>query len=192
MGVGAAAIILLLIIYFWLSGEPEYRFGKDRAAVIRQVQSLSRLETASFDIDKVIEASTNYDKLRQWLLGDKLLLIAHGKVIAGFDLTKTRSQDFKGLGTSLSITLPPPEIFSVVMDNSQTRVFSREKGLLSKGELNLEAEARQQAELSIRQAACQGNILDEAAKNAKQQLEIIFKSAGFTSVNITSPAAECN
>ena len=68
-------------------------------------------------------------------------------------------------------------------------MFDRDQGLLTKGNLNLEAEAREQAEASIRQAACEGNILDTAEKNVKVQLETIFKAAGFTTVTIV-PASE--
>jgi hypothetical protein len=172
-----------------LNKNPSLRFGTDRAAVITQIQALSRLETASFTIDKIIEAGTDYNKLNQILFGDKLLLIAHGEVIAGFDLSKMEAKDFLGVGSSITINLPAPQIFSVRLDNNQTRVFDRDQGLLTKGNLNLEAEARQQAEQSIREAACAGNILNTAENNAKNQLEIIFKAAGFTEV-VVVPASD--
>lgn len=189
----ALAVVLLGIIvgalWYTFNKSPSFRFGTDRAAVITQVQSLSRLETASFTIDKIIEAGTDYNKLNQLLFGDKLLLVAHGEVIAGYDLSKLKPEDFSGTGKSITITLPAPEIFTVTLDNEQTRVFDRDQGLLTKGNLNLEAEAREQAEQSIRTAACEGNILDTAEKNVKTQLETIFKAAGFTQVTIV-PASE--
>ena len=72
----------------------------------------------------------------------------------------------------------------------QTRVFDRDQGLFTKGELNLEAEARMQAEQSIRQAACEGHILVTAEKNVKIQLEAIFKASGFTNVTIIPASNE--
>ncbi len=187
-------ILILLVgiggfIWYTFTTNPALRFGTDRAAVITQMQSLSRLETASFTIDKIIEAGTDYNKLNQVLFGDTLLLIAHGEVIAGYDLSKLRQEDFSGAGKSITVTLPVPEIFSVRLDNEKTRVFDRNQGFLTKGNLNLEAEARQQAEQSIRVAACEGDILNTAEKNVKSQLEIIFKAAGFTEVTIV-PAGE--
>lgn len=197
----AAAILLVLAVvigalWYTFNKNPSFRFGTDRAAVITQVQLLSRLETASFTIDKIIEAGTDYNKLNQLLFGDKLLLVAHGEVIAGYDLSKMKPEDFSGTGKSITITLPAPEIFTVTLDNEQTRVFDRDQGLLTKGNLNLEAEAREQAEQSIRTAACEGNILDTAEKNVKTQLETIFKAAGFTQVTIVpaskSPDLSCS
>jgi len=185
------ALVLVLVVRWWLGGNPEYRFGNDRAAVIKQVQLLSRLETASFSIDKVIEASTGYTGFRELLFGDKLLLVAHGKVVAGFDLSTMKPEDFAGSGSSINIRLPMPLILSTVIDNSQTRVFDRSQGFLTKGDLNLESEARQQAETAIRLAACEGGILNEANSNAQKQLEIIFKSAGFISVSVSTQAGDC-
>ena len=193
----AAAVLLLLLVvggalWYTINKTPSLRFGTDRAAVITQVQSLSRLETASFTIDKIIEAGTDYNKINQLLFGDKLLLVAHGEVIAGYDLSKIKPEDFSGTGQSITIKLPAPEIFSVTLDNEQTRVFDRDKGLLTKGNLNLEAEAREQAEQSIRAAACEGHILDTADKNVKIQLETIFKAAGFTQVTIVPASGTPN
>ncbi len=178
-------VLLLLLavgVWYFFNTSTTFRFGTDRAAVITQMKTLSRLETASFSIDKIIEAGTDYSKLKQLLFGDKLLLIAHGEVIAGYDLSTMKPADFAGTGSSITIKLPTPQIFSVTLDNSQTRVFDRNQGLLTKGNISLEAEARQQAEQSIRTAACEGHILNTAEKNGKIQLETIFKAAGFTSV----------
>lgn len=187
-------IVLLLVImgalWYIFNTHPSLRFGADRGAVITQIKTLSRLETASFTIDKVIEAGTDYNKLKQVLFGDKILLIAHGEVIAGYDLSLIKPEDFAGTGTSIFVTLPPPQIFSVILDNEQTRVFDRNQGLLTKGDINLEAEARQQAEQSIRKAACEGHILNMAEKNVKTQLETIFKAAGFINVTIVPANAE--
>lgn len=179
-------------LWYTFNQNTSFRFGNDRAAVITQIQSLSRLETASFTIEKIIEAGTDYNKLNQLLFGDKLLLVAHGEVIAGYDLSKMKPEDFSGTGKSITITLPSAEIFTVTLDNEQTRVFDRDQGLFTKGTLNLEAEARQQAEQSIRQAACEGNILETAEKNVKTQLETIFKSAGFTKVIIVGASNNPN
>ena len=62
VGVGA--------VWYTFSKNPALRFGTDRVAVITQVQALARLETASFTIDKIIEAGTDYNKLNQILVYD--------------------------------------------------------------------------------------------------------------------------
>ncbi|HEY75733.1 MAG TPA: DUF4230 domain-containing protein, partial [Thermoflexia bacterium] len=64
----------------------------DPTTIIRQVQSLSRLETASYTIEKVITAESGQDALA-FLFGDRLLFVAHGRVIAGVDLGKIQEGD---------------------------------------------------------------------------------------------------
>lgn len=185
------ALIAIFWIQSWLINRPDIRFGKDRAAVITQTQALGRFETAQFSIDKIIEASTNYGAIKQFLFGDKILLVAHGDVIAGFDLTQLKPEDFRGTGDAIIISLPAPQVFSVVLDNEATQVFDRRLGLLTKGTLNLEANARQEAEDAIRKAGCTGGILAQATANAKKQLELLFKSAGFASVTVNAAEGNC-
>lgn len=184
-------IIVLFFVVRTLTKTPEYRFGPDRAAIIKQIETLSRFETTSFSVDKIIEVSTDYDKLRNLLFGDKILLVAHGKVIAGLDLSTMQPEDFAGSGDSIIIKLPAPQILETVLDNNSTRVYDRDRGLLTKGDLDLEATARQLAEGEIRQAACDGGILDEANKSAIQQLTLLFKTAGFKEVSIITTPGIC-
>lgn len=185
------ALIAIFSIQSWLVNRPDIRFGKDRAAVITQTKALGRFETAQFSIDKIIEAGTSYAGIRQFLFGDKILLVAHGDVIAGFDFAKMSAENFQGTGKNITIDLPAPEIFSVILDNEATRVFDRKQGLLTKGEINLEAAARLEAEAAIRKAGCEGGILAQATENAKKQLELLFKSAGFDTVTVKAPAGKC-
>ncbi len=119
-------------------------------------------------------------------------MIAHGKVIAGIDLAKLKDSDVSVTGTEVRMTLPAPEILLVTLDNEQTKVYDRKVGFLTQGNKDLEAEARKQAEASIRQAACDGKILEEASINAKKQLGVLLSGLGFTQVSVSIPAGVCS
>lgn len=163
-----------------------------RAAVIKQIQSLQRLETASFTIEKIInEGTTGENVFQRLLFGDKILLIAHGQAIAGFDLSLVSDKDIQVDGKNLRIILPKPQLLTVVLDNTQTRVYDRQRGILSTDGNDLETKARIAAEKSIREAACQGNILQQASDNARKQLTATFYSLGFETVTIEIPSAAC-
>ena len=55
--------------------------------IIREIQDLQRLETASFEFEKVITAESKPDLL--WgLLGESVVFVANGKVFAGVDFAK--------------------------------------------------------------------------------------------------------
>ncbi len=160
-------------------------------AVVKELRELKRYETASFTIEKIIDAGTNYGQLRQMLLGDRILLIAHGEVIAGFDLEHLSEDAARIHGQEINLTLPPPQILITRLDSEKSRVYDRRVGFLSQGEKDLESVARAQAEQSIRDAACQSGILATASENGRNQLTTLLKAIGFTTVSITIPESSC-
>jgi len=186
-----ALLLGIISIARFFTKQPQYTFNTNSRTVIKQLQSLNRLETAQFTIEKVIDAGKSGNQFQQLLFGDKILLIAQGEVVAGFDLTKLSEKDIVIEGTTLRLMLPESEILFTKLNNDQTRVYDRKLGLLSKGDKDLEAKARESAEGLIRQAACDGRILDIASTNARTQLTALFKSLGFTTVIITIPQSGC-
>ncbi len=146
--------------------------------VIEQVQSLSRLETASYHIEKVITAETGQGPLG-FLFGDKVLLVAYGQVIAGVDLGRLGPEDVlvNGDGT-IYLRLPPSEVFVATLDNARTYVYDRQTGVAG---LNpqLETAARLEAEQLILQAALEDGLLDQADKNARDFMRSLLAVMGF-------------
>lgn len=192
--IGTLVIVLLVIGIVAIKNffyKPQYTYNMSSQTVITQIRSLNRLETASFTIEKVIDAGTNGNALQEFLYGDKILLIAHGQIIAGIDMAKLSDADVHISGQSISLALPAPEILVTTLDNGQTRVYDRKLGLLSKGDANLESNARKVAVDTITDAACKGNILDTASDNAKKQLTAFLRALGFTEITITIPQGSC-
>jgi hypothetical protein len=149
--------------------------------VIRSVQRLSRLETASYRIEKVITAESGQGPLG-FLFGDRLLLIAHGEVIAGIDLSNLTMDSLRQTEDGvLYITLPPPEVFVSTLDNERTRVYDRRTGVVGMN-VELETEARREAERLILEAAQEDGLEAEAADNAKVVLESFLLALGFEEV----------
>lgn len=187
-------LVLLVLWLVWgktlFSGKS--KINTDRTAVVKEIRSLNRLETASFTIEKVIDAgSAESNFIQKLLFGDKILLIAHGDVIAGIDLSQIKESDISISDSTISVRLPPPTVFATVLDNSKTKVYDRQQGILSDKGKDLESQARTEAETSIRQAACEGGILTQAAENARKQLTILFTTLNFTSITVEIPPAEC-
>lgn len=189
------ALILISVFLFVrrFFGEPtdKYKTNLSSQTVIKQIRSLNRLETSSYTIEKIIDVGTSGSQIRQFLVGDRILLIAHGNVIAGFDLSKVGDENINIEGSTLRLTLPAPEILVTKLDSDETRVYDRKQGLLTKGDNNLESQARGEAEKVVKDAACKGGILNEASKNARNQLTTLFKSLGFETVIIEIPQGSC-
>ncbi|KPV50946.1 hypothetical protein SE17_24025 [Kouleothrix aurantiaca] len=166
---------------------------RDRGGTILQIRSLNRLETQSFAAERVIEAKVERGNPLDLLLGDRLLLIASGEVVAGVDLSKLRDGDvtISPDGKSITLKLPPSEIFSKKLDNDRTRVYDRQQGFLSPDNKDLETQARSQAEVEILNAACENNIMQKSANDAQRSMEQFLKLLDFTQVTVTSSAGPC-
>ncbi len=146
-------------------------------AVITQIRELGRLESASYTVEKVLEGGVDQgNDLLNLLLGDRLLFIAHGEVIAGVDLTELRDEDVVVSDDRQSVTLrlPPARVLTQRLDNELSRVYDREQGLLTKGDPELESRVRQEAERAVLAAACEGGILEQAQLNAQRQVQILL------------------
>lgn len=190
IGIIVFIIVVLLLLFGWTS-RSRFFVNTDSAAVVTEIQKLNRLETASFTIEKIIDAGVKGNAFSEILFGDRILLIAHGEVIAGFDFSKLSEDAIKVSGTTLELRLPPPRILSSKLDNDMTRVYDRKEGILTKGDKDLESEARKTAEVTIIEAACTAKILDTASENGKKQLTTLFKALGFQTVKMTIPQGKC-
>jgi hypothetical protein len=153
----------------------------DPITIIREVRDLARLETIQYSVEKVITAETKQEPFG-FLVGDRLLLVARGMVIAGIDLEKLRPEDMWIEDGVLFVRLPEPEIFVATLDNEKTYVYDRDKGLLTKGDINLETAARKAAEEEIEKAAYEDGILEIARQNGEYFLYSLFQQLGYPEV----------
>ena len=153
----------------------------DPVTIIHEVRSLARLETIKFSLEKIITAETRQGAF-EWLVGDRLIFVAHGEVIAGIDLNKLDPEDLQVRGGVLHVDLPDPEIFVVAIDNQKSYVYDRETGIFTKGEVNLETEARRAAEVEIEHGALEDGILELASQNAESFLDRLLRDLGFPEV----------
>jgi Protein of unknown function (DUF4230) len=156
----------------------------NQPTVVRQIQQLQRLETVDYTMDKIISGERDNPYLPKFLVGDRLLLVVHGEVVAGVDLGKVQPGDVSVNARSISLRIPAAEVFSTRIDNAKTRVYSRDTGLFSTPDPNLESEVRQEAERQLQQAALQDGILKTAQQNAHNTLGSMLKGFGFDQVQI--------
>jgi hypothetical protein len=156
----------------------------DQPTVVRQIQQLQRLETVSYTMDKIISGEHANEYLPKFLVGDRLLLVVHGEVVGGINLAALKPGDVVVKGQKVSIHLPAAEVFSTRIDNAKTKVYSRDTGLFSSPDPNLESEVREEAERQLQQAALQDGILKTAGDNARSTITGMLQGFGFHEVEI--------
>ena len=183
LGLVAATAIAVVVAWllFFQSG---LHIDLSRPAVVQRIQRLQRLETVVYSMEKIVTGEQVNAYLPRMLAGERILLIVHGEVTAGIDLGKLEDAKIDIKGRSIEIELPPAEVFSTRLDNEQTRVYSRETGLFTVPDPNLESEVRRAAERQIRQAAIDGGILKTAAENSRATFSGLLGGLGFENVVI--------
>jgi hypothetical protein len=173
---------------------PTPTIDTSRAAVIKRVQALNRLEASSYTVEKVIEAGVQGNMFQNLLFGDRLLLIANGTVVAGFDLSTLSEEDvtISEDGSTIVFHMPPPQVFDVSLDNNQTRVYDRQQGLLAAADKDLESQARQAAEAEILRSACEGGLMQRATADGQQAIEQLLHMVDFQQIEvIAAPVPPC-
>jgi hypothetical protein len=179
-----AATIVAAIIWatrFWAGG---LRIDTSRPTVVRQVQQLQRLETVVFRMDKIVSGGYDSRYLPSFFAGDRLLLLVYGDVTAGVDLGGIDVSNVSVSGQAVHLRIPEAEVFIARIDNDRTRVYSRETGLFTRVDPNLESEVRREAERQVRQGALDGGILQAATANARATLTSFLHGLGFKQVEV--------
>lgn len=157
-----------------------------REGVISEIQKLNRLNTVAFGVDTVITAQKDGTWYKLWQDEQKGLFVAQGRVLAGVDLAKltadkvsiTYPPDDKTAKPTIEIVLPASEVFEVYLDNIQ--VYDWQTGLF--GIVDNDPEILNQAQLQgkseVLKKACEGNIMQIALDNAKEQVAGLFALTG--------------
>jgi hypothetical protein len=153
-------------------------------SVIERIQKLQRMETVVFNMDKIVTGEKDNPILPDFIAGDRLLMIVHGQVVAGIDFTRLKSSDVKIQGKEIHVHLPNPQILITRLDNTRTKVYSRNTGILVRVDPNLESQVRQEAEGELLQEAALGGILNNARDNARVTVTTLLLGLGFEKVDV--------
>jgi hypothetical protein len=178
LGFVVASVAAVVAVWLFRNAGPP-RVDTSRPTVVRQIQQLQRLETVVFNMDKIVSGGWESRYLPMFLAGERLLLVVDGEVTAGVDLGHIAAADIVVSGQTIRMKIPDPEIFSARVDSERTRVYSRETGLFTRVDPNLESDIRREAERQVRQAALDNGILRTAAANARTTMTSFLRGLGF-------------
>jgi hypothetical protein len=145
--------------------------------VVQQVQSLAQLVTVKYVMEKVVILEDV-----KWYGESRVLLVAHGIVKGGVDLSQIKPDHVRIYGDRIKVFLPRAAITDAYLDDNQTKIVERSTGLLRTFDKDLEQNARQSAVSDIRRAAREAGILRDAEERARLQLQAFFHQLGFRQV----------
>jgi hypothetical protein len=153
--------------------------------VVREINTLARLETTSYSFQDVLQIERNQDLLFG-AFGETLLFVAYGDVIAGVDLSQMQPEDLQVVGpTSVIVHLPDSEIFVTDLDNERSYVANRDVGIFTNADPQLETLIRQEADIRMLEAAMENGILEKADEEAEAFMRSFLEGLGFEEITFT-------
>ncbi len=115
--------------------------------------------------------------------GESVIVTATGEVEAGVNLEELGERDVRVNEDAVTINLPEPEIFSTSLDEEETGVYDRDRGIFVFGVNDEVAEdARREAVSEIEAAAEESDILAQADTNAEDAIRAFVETLGFEEV----------
>ncbi|HEX2183077.1 MAG TPA: DUF4230 domain-containing protein, partial [Rubrobacteraceae bacterium] len=148
--------------------------------VVEGIQDLNQLATVRWRESVIVTRESGGTDLEQFLVGEKVLLVAAGDVEAGVDLESLDRDDVRVSGETVTIRLPEPEILSVSLDEGATGVYDRDFGPLNvRPDDDLVEQARDAAVDRLEQTARDEDILEQAERNAEDGIRAFVTSLGF-------------
>jgi hypothetical protein len=155
--------------------------------VITEVRELARLEGVSYHIERVVDLKDKQQALFGLVTADDaILLVASGDVVAGVDLGQLKPEDVV-IGAdrhTVTLRLPPAEVFSARLDSDRTYVHTRQTDLLAQRKESLETDARRAAEQTLKAAAEDAGILKRAEESVGRTVRALVRSLGYETVRV--------
>lgn len=169
-----------------LGGEPYTQVGP---AVVESVRDVAQLTTVEMVEYTTVEKGNDFGWLN-WARGDRIFLFAVARIGGGIDMDLMTTSNFQVDEETGSVTveLPPAQIIFIEVDTDATQVYDRDTGLFTKGDAQLETEARQVAEEILVNAALEHGILEKARANAETIIERFLMGLGYEEVTFVTGA----
>jgi len=178
----AALSVFRIDLPSFITGE---EFSEVGPTVVESIQDLSELTTVEMIEYTTMERGEDFGWLN-WARGDRLYMFAVARIGAGVDLADLDPESFvvdAENGTVL-VKLPPAEVLYAYLDSEATEVIDRDTGLLTKGDYELETEARREAESLLESQAVENGLLETAQENAETTIAEFLHGLGYRHVII--------
>jgi hypothetical protein len=172
---------------------------RSQPPLLESLVDLSRYHAASANFQVIVDTEKDARFLPSFVRGERTVFVAGGSVDASVDFSHLdeRSISVSDDRRAVAIALPAPELSEPRIDPAQSRVVSRERGLLDRlGSVFSDTPTGEQdlylaADRKMRSAAAESDLRKKAEENTRHMLEGMLRSLGFTSVTVTfapSPA----
>jgi hypothetical protein len=163
---------------FFRSGQMQI---DETPVIIQQVKNIAQMFTQTFYDEYVFDTGL----IRTPILSTnkRLIFIAKGEVISGFDLSELNEKSIIRRDKSIVVKLPPARILDVVINPSGFETFIEEGEITFEESKKFHEDARRIFDRNAREKG----ILKNSTEQGRQMLEKFFRLLGFETVDIIIP-----
>lgn len=169
---------------------------RTQPALLKSLEDLSRYQAATANFQVIVDTEKDARFLPAIIKGERTVFVAAGSVDASVDFSQLdeRSIQVSEDRRSATIVLPEPAVSPPTVDPQQSRVASRDRGLLDRiGSVFSDSPTSEQplyvaAQAKMQQAAAESDLRKRAEDNTRGMLQGMLRSLGFTSVNVSFTA----
>jgi hypothetical protein len=203
----AAAVLLVVVLFLAVTGLSGLRLwpsfpnpfatrqvDRSQPVLLQAIEDLEVYKAATGNFQVVVDLEESSRGIPLIVKGQRTLFVAGGSVDAEVDFSGLDEGAIKVSGEDrrkVEITLPRARLTEARVDPDQSRVFSRERGLLDRlGSVlsdnpTSERELYQLAEDKMEAAAAQSDLVGRAEQNTRAMLESMLRSLGYRDVTVT-------
>jgi Protein of unknown function (DUF4230) len=201
-----AAILFVLVLFVAVAGLSGLRLwssfpnpfatrqvDRSQPVLLKAIEDLAVYKAASGSFQVVVDLEESSRGIPLLIKGQRTLFVAGGSVDAEVDFSSLKDGAIKVSpdGERVEITLPRARLTQARVDPEQSRVFSRERGLLDRLGSVLsdnpasERELYQLAQAKMQAAAAQSDLVARAEQNTRAMLVSMLRSLGYRDVTVT-------
>ncbi|MDQ4070684.1 MAG: DUF4230 domain-containing protein [Actinomycetota bacterium] len=200
LAVGALVVAALLVVAGRLDLLPGFpnpfkteTVDRTNPALLQSLNDLSEYHAAEGNFQVIVDTEKDTRFVPSFVRGERTVYVAGGSVdaIVDFSQLDERSIQVSPDRRSVTVVLPAPTLGEPSVDPKQSRVVSRDRGVLDRigsafsdnptSERPLVLAAQQK----MREAADQSDLRRRAEENTRRMLEGMLRALGYTSVTVT-------
>jgi hypothetical protein len=201
-----AGILLVLVLFVAVAGLSGLRLwpsfpvpfasrqvDRSQPVLLKAIEDLAVYKAASGQFQVVVDLEESSRGIPPLIKGQRTLFVAGGSVDAEVDFSNLKGEAIRVSpdGTRVDITLPHARLTQARVDPEQSRVFSRERGLLDRlGSVlsdnpTSERELYRLAAAKMQAAAGGSDLKARAEQNTRAMLQSMLRSLGYREVTVT-------
>ena len=162
-------------------------------ALLQSLTDLSDYHAASANFQVIVDTEKDTKFVPSFIRGERTVYVAGGSVdaIVDFSQLDERSIQVSPDRTSVTVVLPEPTVADPDLDPEQSRVVSRDRGVLDRigsafsDNPSTERPLVLAAEDKMREAAGASDLRAKAEENTRKMLEGMLRALGYADVNVS-------